>query len=240
MIPRIIHQTSREAAIPEQWLAFQSRARALHPDWEYHHWTDADNLQLIREAVPQWRSLYESLPRGIMKADMIRYVYLLVYGGVYLDFDYEMLRAFDILDQSLVLPLSRGSSSDGGPDLGNCIMASEPGHPFWTAVLEELRRGMGKLKREPLEDEVIVLTGPGLLSRVYRGLKDTGGICMPSRDAFHPPLPSNEREYAELVASETCYGIHHCDGTWTAKTISERIRRRIAYLKAGRRGRSFR
>ena len=47
--------------------------------------------------------------------------------------------------------------------LGNCILASEPGHPFWGLALAELESGFRGLGHKPLEEEVIWLTGPGLL-----------------------------------------------------------------------------
>jgi mannosyltransferase OCH1-like enzyme len=66
VIPRIIHQTS------------QSKLIALRPGWEYRHWTDRDNVALVKESTPHLLPLYTALRRGVMKADMIRYVFLLL------------------------------------------------------------------------------------------------------------------------------------------------------------------
>jgi mannosyltransferase OCH1-like enzyme len=174
--------------------------------------------------------LYEAMPRNIMRADMIRYIILQSFGGLYLDLDYELFRPFDLLDETLVLP-----RQSGGEDvhLGNCILASEPGHPFWEAVLSEMETSVTALGRPPLEDEVIWLTGPGLLTRVYKKFSQTDpSICTPAGGRFHPPVPTNESEYEALRQTAAVYGVHHCDGTWRARTVGQRIGRKLSTLRA--------
>ncbi len=229
MIPKIIHQTSRSAEIPERWRRFQEKVKTLHPGWDYRLWTDASNIALVKRAAPHLLALYRSLAKNIMRADMIRYILMDVFGGLYVDFDYEFLKPFDMLDKRIVLP--RETNDTAGLVLGNSIMASEPGHPFWKRVLRELERSVSALHRNPIEDEVNGLTGPGLVTRTY--LKDPSlndGIHIPSRVQFNPIIPTNEAEYAALAAAGEAYGIHFCDGTWTAKKYPQRLLRKTEYL----------
>jgi mannosyltransferase OCH1-like enzyme len=188
----------------------------------------------VEKHAPRLLALYRALPRNIMRADMIRYIILDVYGGLYLDLDYEMLNSFDLLDRAAVLP--RESDDAAALALGNSIMASQPGHPFWQKVLRELERGIKAMRRKPIEDEVNGLTGPGLVTRAY-GLEPelNAGTYIPPRAWFNPIWPKNEEEYAAMVAKGESYGIHHCDGTWTAKTYTQRLRRKAEYLWSRRR-----
>ncbi|MGA2764955.1 MAG: glycosyltransferase [Spirochaetia bacterium] len=232
MIPRIIHQTVKNLEIPPQWVSFQAVARELHHNWEYRLWTDADNLSLMAESAVRWMHLYESLPRNIMRADMIRYVILQKYGGLYLDLDYELFRPFDLLEESLVLP----SESDPGEEiiLGNCILASEPGHPFWECALTELEKSFSALGRRVLEDDVLWITGPGLLTRTYKEyfLFDRS-IRVPPRNTFHPRTPRNDQEYNAVRAIAGVYGVHHCAGTWRARSLTQRVARKITTSLVG-------
>ncbi len=226
MIPAIIHQTAKTTQIPDEWKPYQKIVKGLHPTWEYRLWTDTDNLALIAASKPRWLSLYKALPRNIMRADMIRYVILELFGGLYLDLDYEFFRPFDLLSEKIVLP----SESDPGEDivLGNCILASEAGHPFWGLALKEMEDSFSSLGREPLEQDVIWLTGPGLLTRTYRKYsRSDASICVPPRSSFHPRTPRNQVEYAAVREIPGVYGVHHCAGTWRAKSLTQRLGRKI-------------
>ena len=231
MIPRTIHQTSRSADIPAQWREYQARAIALHPGWEYRHWTDDSNLELVRRSAPHLLPLYLSLSKGIMKVDLIRYVYMSVYGGLYLDLDYELVKPFDLLDKALVVP--RENDDEREPYLGNSILASEPRHPFWNDVLDELARGVHALGREPIEDEVAGISGPGLVTRTYLLHRSRyPELYFARREEFNPSMPRDPQAYATVVHSGRIYGIHHCDGSWRAKTVPQRILRKLAAIRS--------
>jgi mannosyltransferase OCH1-like enzyme len=227
LIPLIVHQTAKTTDIPEQWRGFQHRVRSLHPSWEYKLWTDEENLALVSQSAPRWLPLYNVLPRAIMRVDMIRYIILYLFGGLYLDLDYEVFRPFDLVGETLVLP----RESDPGEEvfLGNCILASVPGHPFWEHALTELETSFSRLGRKPLEQDVIWLTGPGLLTRTYQKHgKNDATICIPPRNSFHPRTPRNQKEYMAVREIPGVYGVHHCAGTWRAKNMSERIGRKLS------------
>ena len=227
MIPRIIHQTAKTSDIPHEWRAYQTAVKSLHPSWEYKLWTDQDNIALVTHEAPQWLRLYNALPRNIMRADMIRYIILVLKGGMYLDLDYEFFRPFGLLDEKLVLP----SESEPGEKivLGNCILASEPGHPFWEHALSEMEGGFSSLRRKPLEEDVIWLTGPGLLTGTYQKFgRNDPSICLPPRNSFHPKTPTTQQEYDATRRIPGVYGVHHCAGTWRARTLAQRLSRKAS------------
>jgi mannosyltransferase OCH1-like enzyme len=94
-------------------------------------------LRLLKERWPDLESVYHGMTQPAMRADLMRYIYMQQFGGLYLDSDYQFLKPFDLTDKSLVLPKE---SNEGQPVyLGNCIFASEPGHPFWTALPDAIK-----------------------------------------------------------------------------------------------------
>lgn len=242
MIPKIIHQTWKNDRVPGQYLGFQEKVKRLHPDWEYRLWTDADNLALLKGKTPHLYDVYISLPKNIMRADMIRYVIMSKIGGLYLDLDYEMLKPFDLLEYDLVLPYNRNvSAGDSYDGLGNCIFASAPGHPFWEHVLRDLgeRRDydgfFASLSGEPYMSEHTTLeeaiTGPAFLTRIYNSIEDDlQNLALPAREMFHPMAPEDRSQYDEMVRRSVAYGIHHCSGSWRGISLFARARRRVGRL----------
>lgn len=222
MIPRHIHQTAKTADVSPQWAPLVERARKLHPEWTYKLWTDDDNLDLIRERRPDLLGAYQQLARPVMRADMIRYVFMEQIGGLYFDTDYQWLKPFNLVDADLVLPASTDDGQTLG--LGNAVFASRQGHPFWTTVLDEIRLHAA----EPVasEDDVIRITGPGLLTRVYQERFNTDtAILIPPRREFHPPVPQEDRSLAALTADPRVYGIHWCFGSWRSLSWKSRLAR---------------
>jgi len=226
MIPKLIHQTAKTAVIGPKWKPLQRKLIEMHPGWEYKLWTDEDNLALIRERRPDLEAVYSGLPKPIMRADLIRYVFMEQFGGLYLDTDYQILRPYDLLDYPLVLPRE---SEVGAPIfLGNAFFASEPGHPFWTALLEDLRTSPPTGESTNSEHDIIDLTGPGFLTRVWKaGFQNDSTILIPPRAWFHPPMPRNDRELSDILANQETYAIHWCFGSWRALTPWSRLKNRL-------------
>jgi len=225
MIPKLIHQTAKTRDIPPKWLAYQTKLRALHPDWSYRLWTDEDNLAFVKAEYPQLLDIYQKLPINIMRVDVIRYLIVHKHGGLYLDLDYEMLKPFDKLDHDIVLPWE--SDGEFGPEndrVCNSIFAAAPAHPLFKMVIDDL------LARPPLDPNVDVLsaTGPLFLTRIYRqALAAHIDVYTPERPLFSPYTPHNPRQYKAIVKGGVAYGIHHCHGTWREYSLPRRIRDRI-------------
>jgi mannosyltransferase OCH1-like enzyme len=214
-IPKIIHQTARTRDISREWSCFQAKVLALHPGWEYRFWTDDDNWRFVHREFPEFFSVYVALPKSICRADVIRYLIMYKIGGLYLDLDYEMLKPFDLLHHTLVLPYSR--QRDAGDDcnlLGNSFFASVPGHPFWKSLIDSVAAD------PPQGDDIDVesATGPRFVTRIYGAQQSTAsGIITPHRQLFHPPIPRSARQYRTMVRCGESYGIHHCHGTWRSR-----------------------
>src|SRR5688572_47525 len=96
-IPRVLHQTWKDAAVPAEWSEFQSSWRRHHPDWAYRLWTDEDLLRFVETRFPHFIATYTAYSYQIQRVDAARYLILFHEGGVYADLDMECLRPVDAL-----------------------------------------------------------------------------------------------------------------------------------------------
>lgn len=239
MIPQLIHQTWKTKHIPQKFKSFHDRLLSMHPDWDYHLWTDEENLHFVAENFPEHLQMYQAFPKPIMRADCIRYMLMYQFGGLYLDLDYEMIRPFALNQFTLVLPYNRqkkfGDHYDG---FGNCIFASTPGHPFWKFLLEELKgiKDHSEYSRTISLEGYIPgkmtfeesVTGPGLVTKCafsYNNFCPTDHF--PERDEFHPPIPHTRSEYDGIRNKGKAYGIHHCEGSWRRFWFFRRFKRYV-------------
>ncbi|MCP5151016.1 MAG: hypothetical protein H6982_09665 [Chromatiales bacterium] len=227
MIPRVVHQTWRDDAVPARWSGFAESWRRHHPGWAYRLWSDADGRALIARRLPELVDLFDALPYGIQRADVIRYAVLWCHGGVYADLDLECLRPVDALvtGRRLVLtvePAEQARAHGREHLLSNAWMASVAGHPLLRALLDEVRAGAASAVTHV---DVLETTGPRMVQRVCdrRGLDDA--VVVGAEAFHHLPAgsrglalvaaggPSAEKIRARLVA-RGAYGIHHWSNSW--------------------------
>src|SRR5258706_14866280 len=69
LIPRIIHQTWKDDAVPARLASFQAAWRRLHPDWTYPFWTDATSRAFVAEHYPDFLAIYDGYREPIMRVD---------------------------------------------------------------------------------------------------------------------------------------------------------------------------
>ena len=220
MIPKIIHQTWKTEVLPERVKNWHEKIKQLHPGWEIILWTDEENLRLVKEHFPHLLDSYCALQYNIMRVDLVRYMYMTIYGGYYLDLDYELLVPFDnkISDNELMLPVS--SKSQGKTILGNSIFGSVPGHIFWRDVLDDFGKNP-PAKKFSNKFEVLKLTGPDFISTIYFKAPDKYNGTLVEPNIFHPDHTLvKKKNYEELLIQHGSRGIHHCQGSWLRENNS--------------------
>jgi hypothetical protein len=86
-IPSILFQTSKDPPLP--YVVKQLKERAI--GWEYKHFVDKDILQFFKDyplkEFPDIEKVFHSFEKGEHKADLFRYYFLYVKGGVFVDSD---------------------------------------------------------------------------------------------------------------------------------------------------------
>lgn len=220
MIPARLIQTWKTNALPARTQAWQDRWLAMNPTLSLCFYDDAACRDLLADVAPQHLAAYDAMPFAVMRADIFRYAALVRDGGLYADIDMEPLQPLPpTLFQhrclvSIEARLTRRRQRELGYrtpfQIANCIMASEPGHPFWRAALEECFAQVAA-HPAPTREDVEVLTGPRMLTRLFdRGLWPE--ISVMPRLMLMPPL-QYPRVWPINRYMVTC---HQAQGSWKA------------------------
>ncbi len=164
-IPKRIWQTWKTSTVPDKWRPSPQSIQKFCPDWEYRLTTDEQNRNFVKQIFPQYYELYQSFDREIYRVDIVRYLLLYSYGGVYIDLDLELIRPLEELltgDSDLYLVRT--------PNLGgytNAFMAPAPGCPFWLECISEIAH-RAKYRPWYIQGDLKVLwtTGPQMITSV--------------------------------------------------------------------------
>lgn len=181
-IPQILHQIYVGGPLPDAFVDNVRRLRDANRDWEYRFYDDAAAERLIgdeygAEILATYRSI--SSVYGAARADLLRYLILYRFGGVYLDLKSMAEKPLDQViapDDGFVLAQwdnDPGQEHEGfglmdyvrhvpGGEFVQWFIACAPGHPMMRAVIE---RVVNILKSyNPLFDGVgrgvVRVTGP--------------------------------------------------------------------------------
>jgi inositol phosphorylceramide mannosyltransferase catalytic subunit len=205
-IPKLLHQTWKTENVPEVWREFALSWRKFHSSWDYRLWTDEANREFVAENYSSLLDVYDSYSYGIQRADVIRYCLLHHFGGVYADLDIECLEPIDKLVAegefiAVLEPAEQGAWLGKTSLFSNAFMASRPGHPFLSAVLEWLARDrvQGLTHRD-----VLATTGPLMLDEVFRAYSGNDVSIVPSHLVF--PFVAGSPELAQLGGSGAASG----------------------------------
>jgi mannosyltransferase OCH1-like enzyme/glycosyltransferase involved in cell wall biosynthesis len=223
-IPRVLHQTWKDANIPKDLAVYRETWKQLHPHWSFILWTDTANRELIKQHYAWFLPSYDGYPEAIMRADAARYFILHHFGGLYVDLDFEAFRALDPLltgtqvllglepPDHLLLPLAVERDLD--KIVCNAFMAATPEHPFWKHVLQKLTEY--SQSAAPLD-----ATGPFLLTRAYESYVEKERITLAPAHLLYPISNTivfqNLKQAEQKRIREDAYAIHHWYGSWWRK-----------------------
>ncbi|TPX47391.1 hypothetical protein SeMB42_g03337 [Synchytrium endobioticum] len=245
-IPRIMHRSWKTIHVPTAMQKWTSTCTRLHPNWTHILWTDAMNRELIKQHYPFFLGTFDAFEMSIMRADAARVFYMHRYGGVYMDLDFECLRALDPLLHAPAAVLAYLSTDyKYEHNIPNAWMASSPNHKFWelAARFMVFNQHSPAVKRTSPE----TLTGPVMIYNAYHkwmtryehtDLDDYKVIVLDSELIYpfdwHTRSPASEQCWARApeydpvackrmldVVAKASYAITYWSHTWE-KLPSER------------------
>lgn len=169
-IPKIIMQTWKNRNVPDKWKCSPESIKKHMPGWKYVLMTDTDNRRFVKKYFPDFLKYYDAFPYGIQRADAIRYMWLYVYGGIYMDLDFEMLHPLDHLFTSGA-EVYLVNSGNVGSCITNSFMASKPGCKLWLEMIEAMKNPELSWYHMGKHMCVMNTTGPLMLNYVAKNSK---------------------------------------------------------------------
>ena len=167
-IPKIVMQTWKGEieTLPAAWKSSPESIKYHMPDWCYVLMTDKYNDAFIEHHFPQYLKQFRGFQYGIQRADFIRYAWLYVHGGLYIDCDFEIIAPLDnlfLVDRDFYIIKSGNLASY----CTNSLMASKPGVGVWLECMERCVKpyrwyAIGKHLK------VMTSTGPAMLTSVVK------------------------------------------------------------------------
>lgn len=167
-VPKIIMQTWKTTEVPEKWKESPKTIKEYMSDWDHRLMTDEDNLNFVSKYFPDFLEKYKKLKYPIQRADAIRYMWLYVNGGIYMDLDYKLRKSLEeLLDSDDDLFFVR--SPNVKKCFTNSLMASGRNNKFWLEVVKECFKPVTKILGKHYH--VMFTTGPVMLTRMINRLK---------------------------------------------------------------------
>ncbi|KAL4231114.1 hypothetical protein ACF0H5_008697 [Mactra antiquata] len=166
-IPHIIHQTYTGIFVPVQYTMFAEKIAKMHPSWKYYFWTDDSARKLLVDKYQWLLPVWDKMTLSIHRGDLLRYVVLYEFGGLYLDMDVDTLIPLDpvMMKYACIIPTEPFEHNvfiyKRTFFMTNAIMFCRPKHPFFKSILDTIR------DMNLTYNHVVMDTGPGLVTRVF-------------------------------------------------------------------------
>lgn len=194
MIPKVFHSIwLGSPTMPHRWQQCWQTWATVHPEWSVRVWTDACLPPLLPRG-------FETVADPRQRADMLRYALLFLYGGVYVDVDFECLRPLD----ALLDGIAAFAASEDGQSVSIGILGAEPGHPVFWAALECMpqRRCSGTTIGEQ--------TGPAFFTDLVRQRGPVDFTVFPAH-LFYPYSGQLARQGIAFdpASAPDAYAVHH-------------------------------
>lgn len=168
-IPPIVFQTWKSRSeIPANYRYWRQTFITHNPEALVVLWDDDDNRAFVAESFAWFLPVYDRFTREIFRADVVRYLFLFTFGGLYADMDSECLRPLGLGRRREEVLLGRmGPDTSFEHSVPNAQMASRAGQAFWLLVIQNLCE---MVERYPADETFAAscpgtITGPILLKR---------------------------------------------------------------------------
>lgn len=142
-IPKLIFQTWKTKQIPDKWVPSVESIKKYAKNYNYVLMTDDDNDAFIERNFPHYLNTFREFPYPIQRADFIRYAFLYINGGVYMDLDLVLIVDLDqiiadtVIDGSINDEVYLIRSGNTRNVFTNSFMMSKPKSTFWLDCMKK-------------------------------------------------------------------------------------------------------
>lgn len=197
MIPKIIHRQAPSNT--KNWhpvwnICYGSWFNKFH-DFEFQMWDEDRCDTFVKDKYPD-NFLAYIRQRHIVRIDIVRYMFMYEYGGIYVDMD---MYCYDNFYNKISNELYLVESLARDEIVTNCIIIAKPKHIFFRKCLTEIFNRLNNLEYVyPNPDyKVKYLAGPYLLSDMYRYESQYYGIDILSANQFIDSENKNITSYTK-------------------------------------------
>ena len=225
--PKKIHQIwlgeKSMQGICKKWM---NSWKDLNPQWEYKLWDEKN----IKELNIDDLNVYSKKFNPGYRSDILRYIILKKFGGMYVDIDFECIKPLptNFLQYKFIAGMMFGNN----PCIGNSILMSAPNFLLMDNILSYIKQ---KDYRNDV-NYIIKNSGPYTVTREFFNLKKTNQnecLILPSNYFYpYPNFMLNKQidRYSEI--EDVSIGIHHWEMTWMKGNTFNRIKNKLKnYLK---------
>lgn len=199
-IPKEIMQTWKTNDVPNSWKPSPQSIKRLMPTWNYTLMTDEANRRFVQLYFPDFLFYFDGFEYPIQRADAIRYMWLYVKGGLYIDLDLELVKPLDELffeDADLYVVKSAIMNNV----YTNAFMAAKPRLQLMLRCLEEMKAPysywhVGKHLK------VVNSTGPNMFTKAIQ--KEVVASSSPDRNDSRLKLKVAELPGDLIIVCSIC------------------------------------
>ena len=222
LIPKKIHQIwLGEKSIPRICKRWMNSWRDLNPQWEYKLWDEKN----IKELNVDDLHVYSKKFNPGYRSDILRYIILEKFGGMYVDTDFECIKPLptNILKYKFIAGMMFGNN----PCIGNSILMSAPNFLLLNNILSYIKQ---KDYKNDI-NYIIKNSGPDTVTREFFNLnKLNQNECLILPSNYFYPYPNfmlNKQidRYSEI--EDVSIGIHHWQMTWMKGNTFNRIKNKL-------------
>lgn len=219
-IPKIIHQIWLGSPVPESFKDLQQSWIENHMgrDWLYKLWTDEDVAQMELHN----QEFYDATDNYGVKSDILRWEVLYSYGGVYVDMDYECLRALDDFHYTYDFYTALQPLDTFFVQLGAALFGAKPQHPLLKHCIETIKNDW-HLQGAPKK------TGPVHFTKSFyacAGMNGNKDIAFPA-SYFYPLGCQETEENRRGWTAAGAYAVHWWAKSWMPKNYRPALFRDI-------------
>lgn len=159
-------QTWETNDVPDKWKSSPESIKQHMRDWKYVLLTNKDRRNFVEKYFPDFLLTFDSFAYNIQRADAIRYMWLYIHGGLYLDLDVEIQKPLDPLfttDNDIFVVPSENIQSQ----LTNCLIASKPKLKIWLDMIDHMKKPV-PWWAVTKHLKVTYTTGPCALTKIIR------------------------------------------------------------------------
>ena len=227
-LPRIIHQVwVGNKPVPEFYTKCQKTWKIFNTEYEHKMHTDKTAIDFVREHYPQYLSVYQDMAKPVERADMLRYLVVHHYGGVYADMDTSCLMPIDKLftpEDKVVVAIEFEKPS--GTQILQWAFAARPKQQVFLDIADEivvrhnyLSSRKSSMPWVDIDTLTLWKTGPMLFTEymMKHYKKDPKSITIHEKCTFgaYDMTP---------MCLKKAYLVHHFDGSWK-KHWNEHLRK---------------